>query len=123
MKLSKTVHIQDSGHNDGAQFLLIEDDEMRVCHLENAIAFELHEFAVDARQCATRRARGIYHIFDRFKRRGSQESWEPVGLGNRRMQIDRSGLFFAAFLTNIQILACEIVKNYPRWGRFSLSTT
>ena len=31
--------------------------------------------------------------------------------------------FFAAFLPNIQILGCEIVKNYPRWGRFSLSTT
>ena len=74
MKLSKTVHIQDSGHNDGAQFLLIEDDEMRVGHLENAIAFELLEFAVDARQCATRRASRIYHISDRFKRRGSQES-------------------------------------------------
>jgi hypothetical protein len=36
---------------------------------------------------------------------------EPAGLRNRRLQIDRSGLFFAAFLINIQILACEIVKN------------
>jgi hypothetical protein len=40
-----------------------------------------------------------------------RSAWEPVGLRNRRLQIDRSGLFFAAFLTNIQILACEIVKN------------
>jgi hypothetical protein len=23
-------------------------------------------------------------------------------------------------LPNIQIFACEIVKNYPRWGQFSL---
>jgi hypothetical protein len=51
------------------------------------------------------------------------QSWQPVGLRNRRLQIDRSGLFFAAFLPNIQILGGEIVKNYPRWGRFSLSTT
>ena len=46
-----------------------------------------------------------------------------VGLRNGRLQIDRSGLFFAVFLANIQILGCEIVKNYSRWGRFSLSTT
>ncbi|CDS50968.1 hypothetical protein [Polaromonas sp. CG9_12] len=49
--------------------------------------------------------------------------WQPAGLRNRRLQIDRSGLFFPAFLPNIQILGGEIVKNYPRWGRFSLSTT
>ena len=41
-----------------------------------------------------------------------------VGLRNRRLQIDRSGLFFAVFSPNIQILGCEIVKNYPRWADF-----
>ena len=38
----------------------------------------------------------------------------------RALQIDRSGLFFTAFLPNIQILDCKIGKNYPRWGQFSL---
>jgi hypothetical protein len=38
----------------------------------------------------------------------------------RRLQSVRSGLFFAAFLPNIQIFGGEIVKNYPRWGHFSL---
>ena len=42
---------------------------------------------------------------------------------DRRLQIDRSGLFFVAFLPNIQILGGEVDKNYPRWGQFSLSTT
>jgi hypothetical protein len=41
---------------------------------------------------------------------------EPVGLRKRRLQIDRSGLFFAACQTNIQILACEIVKNQAALG-------
>ncbi|MBP6719930.1 MAG: hypothetical protein KA173_13775, partial [Rhodoferax sp.] len=47
----------------------------------------------------------------------------PVGLRNRRLQIDRSGLFLAsplcenaAFLPNIQILGCEIVKNESALG-------
>jgi hypothetical protein len=38
----------------------------------------------------------------------------------RLLQSVRSGLFFAAFLPNIQIFGGEIVKNYPRWGHFSL---
>ena len=38
----------------------------------------------------------------------------------RRLQSGRSGLFFAAFLPHIQIFGGEIVKNYRRWGHFSL---
>ena len=44
-------------------------------------------------------------------------AWAAEG---RALQTDRSGLFFTAFLPNIQILDCKIGKNYPRWGRFSL---
>jgi hypothetical protein len=45
---------------------------------------------------------------------------EPGRQKERRLQIDRSGVFFANFLPNIQILGGKIVKNYPRWGTFSL---
>ena len=34
--------------------------------------------------------------------------------------MDRSGLFFAAFLSNIQIFVGEIVTNCPRWGPLPL---
>ena len=44
-------------------------------------------------------------------------AWAAEG---RALQTDRSGLFFAAFLPNTQILDCKIVKNCPRWGQFSL---
>ena len=44
-------------------------------------------------------------------------AWAAEG---RALQTDRSGLFFTAFLSNIQILDCKIGKNYPGWGRFSL---
>ena len=44
-------------------------------------------------------------------------AWAAEG---RALQTDRSGLFFTAFLSNIQVLDCKIGKNYPRWGQFSL---
>ena len=44
-------------------------------------------------------------------------AWAAEG---RALQTDRSGLFFTAFLSNIQILDCKIGKNYPGWGQFSL---
>ena len=47
-------------------------------------------------------------------------AWEPGRQKDRRLQIDRSGLFFADFLPNISIFGGEIVKNYPGWGQFSL---
>lgn len=38
----------------------------------------------------------------------------------RRLKIGRIGLFFADFLSNIQVFACKIVKNYSRWGQCCL---
>ena len=45
---------------------------------------------------------------------------EPGRLNESRLQIDRSDLFFANFVPDIQIFGGELVKNYPRRGQFSL---
>jgi hypothetical protein len=43
-------------------------------------------------------------------------AWQPVGLRTGWLQIDRSGLSFATFLPNTQILGCKIVQNLPVLG-------
>jgi hypothetical protein len=52
----------------------------------------------------------------------SFESWKPARQKVRRLQSVRSGLFFAAFLPNIQISGGEIVKNQSALGPLFAST-
>ena len=46
--------------------------------------------------------------------------WEPVGLANRWLQIDRSGPFLPSFCPTARLSGYKSGKNWGRWGRFSL---
>ena len=62
----------------------------------------------------------VHDLASAQRRAISAQARESARQKMRRLQSVRSGLFFAAFLPNIQIFGYEIVKNYPRWGHFSL---
>ena len=47
---------------------------------------------------------------------GSQDAQEPVGLGNRRLQIDRSGPFFTVFLTDSGAMGMQIRQKLSSLG-------